>query len=300
MTAFLNSAFYTFDVALFAFFAKLESSAMNVVANVFSFFGSWQFMVILAIASIVLLFFKKTRKYGMVMLFSTAFAILLTNGILKPIIARPRPYEGFVGTPIWTRFSQWYAATGSTVEPDFSFPSGHTTFAVAVVTGLLPMAHKNHKKFAYWLIPIPLLIACSRIYLCVHYASDVIGGIIVGIAAGIAAYFIAAAIENALGKRKKRRRQKRSSKKSSKDYAQQERGNPHRVGRKELESFQMDAFSHFDYDAVKKYKDSEPKPEPSSRGGYFVDFDHKDANNGNDAKDAKDAKNNQQNHTSRS
>jgi undecaprenyl-diphosphatase len=116
--------------------------------------------------SVSLCLFKKTRLVGLSALAAFVIDAFLTNGVLKHWMARPRPfitYEDIV--PL--------------IPPptDYSFPSGHTTssFAVAFVFfELLP------KKWSLPALFIAAGIAFSRLYLGVHYPTDVLGGILVG------------------------------------------------------------------------------------------------------------------------
>ena len=64
---------------------------------------------------------------------------------------------------------------------DFSFPSGHTAASFASVTALW-LAGK--KQWAMAALPVGVLIAFSRMYLCVHYPTDILGGAILGAACG--------------------------------------------------------------------------------------------------------------------
>lgn len=122
---------------------------------------------------------KEYRFYGAVVIAAIATACVIGEIGIKNIIERPRP---FLVDPS--------LAIGLIAPPSsFSFPSGHTgsSFAAATALCFLPMAHA-------WFKAVPLCgaacIAFSRLYLCVHYPSDVAGGIIVGIISGIVGMLI--------------------------------------------------------------------------------------------------------------
>ena len=127
----------------------------------------------------------------MAVLFSMAIGTILTNLWLKPMILRVRPYNTLQMTDFWAQFKNWYAASGSLSESDYSFPSGHTTSAFeTAVTLLLCLISDKKGKFA-WIPPIIAVgTACSRIYLMVHYPTDVVAGAIVGTVAGIIGFLI--------------------------------------------------------------------------------------------------------------
>lgn len=117
-----------------------------------------------------LLLFPKTRKSGLVMMAALIFDLILCNGILKPLIARTRPFE--VNTAIQLLIPK---------PADFSFPSGHTAASFTSVTALFLSGEKKLWKGA---LVLAVLIAASRLYLYVHYPTDVLGGVLVGIACG--------------------------------------------------------------------------------------------------------------------
>ena len=122
------------------------------------------------ILGIILLIPRKTRKVGWMVLLSLALGALITNVTLKNLVARIRPYD-LVNTIV-----------PLVAKPvDFSFPSGHTcaSFASAeVYYRMLP------KKYGISAMILAGMIAFSRMYVGVHYPTDVIGGILVGLASG--------------------------------------------------------------------------------------------------------------------
>lgn len=115
---------------------------------------------------VLLLILKKTRTTGLVCSCSLAATFLINNIILKNIVARTRPYEVVEG------LNRIIGA-----QSDYSFPSGHSgaSFAVAVV-----MFMEMPKKYGVPALIVAMLIALSRLYVGVHYPSDVIAGILTG------------------------------------------------------------------------------------------------------------------------
>ena len=95
---------------------------------------------------------------------------LLCNVILKPLVARIRPYD--VNTAVQLLVSK---------PVDYSFPSGHTAASFASVVALFMAGERKLWKTA---LVLAVLIAFSRLYLYVHYPTDVLGGLILGLIAG--------------------------------------------------------------------------------------------------------------------
>ena len=113
---------------------------------------------------VVLLIFRKTRKWGLLILLSLGITAFMANVILKPLFARIRPFDLF-GLPIIIP------------QPmDYSFPSGHTAAAFAAAFALCCM----NRKIGIVAYIFAACMAFSRIYLLVHFPSDILGGIVVG------------------------------------------------------------------------------------------------------------------------
>ncbi len=182
----LNTAFAGFDYSIFYFFNTLPQNAKDILTPLAEFFaiigdnGYFSFLI-----GIILLFFKKTRKCGFCVIFAIGFGALFTNIILKNLVARPRPYN----STEFAIFHEWWYSIGEHMESEFSFPSGHTTAAMSAMTALCIAIGKKRG----WVIApaalYVLLMGASRIYLVVHYPTDVIAAMIVGAIAAIAAVF---------------------------------------------------------------------------------------------------------------
>ena len=100
---------------------------------------------------------------------------VLCNLLLKPIVARTRPFRRNAAVRLLIP------------EPhDYSFPSGHTSASFACVTVLF-LTHCILWKYAFIL---SVLISFSRLYLYVHYPTDVLAGMSIGIISGCLVFFI--------------------------------------------------------------------------------------------------------------
>ena len=130
--------------------------------------------IIWIVLSIVLLLIPKTRKSGAVMVAALVVYVLLCNIVLINLVARTRPYD--VNTGVHLLVAKLH---------DYSFPSGHTAASFASVTALYLAGEKKLWKFA---LVLACLIAISRLYLYVHYPTDVLGGILFGVISGYLGY----------------------------------------------------------------------------------------------------------------
>ena len=105
--------------------AHLRSGAMDTVMQVITLFGEYGvFWILLALG---LLIYPRTRKLGLAMVFALLLDVVLCNGILKPLVARPRPYTWRPELEVIRQMR------------DYSFPSGHTAAAFAGTFALLGM-----------------------------------------------------------------------------------------------------------------------------------------------------------------
>ena len=126
------------------------------------------------IAAIAMLVSKKYRKYGITMLAALTAGLLVGNVCLKNMVARSRPC--------------WLESVALLIKnpTDYSFPSGHT---LSSVIGAFTLTAAN-RKFAFAAIPLAVLIAFSRLYLYVHFPSDVLSAAVLGCVIGSAAVLI--------------------------------------------------------------------------------------------------------------
>ena len=126
-----------------------------------------EFWILLAV---ILLCFKKTRKAGVAMGVAMACGFLIGNIGLKNIIARIRPYDMVEVEMLVKHLS------------DFSFPSGHTLVSFNAAIAL----HHYHRKWGVAALVLATVIALSRLYLFVHYPTDVVAGFLLALGIALA------------------------------------------------------------------------------------------------------------------
>ena len=102
-------------------------------------------------------------------------SLIINNNIIKNLVRRPRPFVKFTDLQI-------IIPTPS----EFSFPSGHTTATTAFVFALF-LSWDN--KWSFLALPFALLMGFCRVYLIVHYTTDVIAGMLVGTVAGLISFY---------------------------------------------------------------------------------------------------------------
>lgn len=197
LAAQMDRAFQLFDRLCFRLMGSVQCPGLTAVFRAVTFLGDAKWIVLVLAGALVCLLFRKTRKAGLCLLLALALSTLITNGLLKPLIARPRPYVTLQGN---ADFMAWYAGVGAPIEADASFPSGHTTAAFSYCTALLLLLREKKQKPA-WLLLVPAaLVALSRVYLMVHYASDVLFGALAGTLCATVAYLLCAPLLAALDK----------------------------------------------------------------------------------------------------
>ena len=207
----INNTFASFDQYMVVFIHKLYELSGGFFTPFFEFISELGHGGIpLIIIALILMVFRKTRRYGTAMLIGITIGALITNCCLKILIARPRPYTDetkvLFNTDLYQRL---WLTVGQNVESDKSFPSGHTTAAFASMT---PLFLIGNKKISWTAFIFAFLMAVARIYLVVHFASDVLAGILVGVIAGIIACLISNRIPSSFYNSNKQFSRKRGGK----------------------------------------------------------------------------------------
>ena len=154
------------DRATADFFVNIRIDGLTEAMKLITFLGS---AIAIIIGTFLFLVISKDRHAGLYMLFNVLF-VTSFNNILKIIIERPRPMFGIIS------------------ESGFSFPSGHAMMAVAFYGFCIYYIWKylkNNKQrwFICGLLSVLIMLICiSRIYLAVHYTTDVIAGVSLSLA----------------------------------------------------------------------------------------------------------------------
>ena len=195
LTAFQNFLYncaLSFDLPILDWIqANMQSSFMDKFMPFITVFGDAG--IFWMVWAALLFIFPKTRKIGLGMAIAMVFGLLVCNVTLKPLVARIRPYD-------------LQAELGVTIkllcetQHDFSFPSGHTIASFEAAVVLL----KNSKKMGIPAMILAVLISFSRMYLYVHYPTDVIVSIVLGTLFALLGNWLAGFIAPLLGAGKKK------------------------------------------------------------------------------------------------
>ena len=170
--------------------ANLQSGFMDTVMPIITLFGDAGIFWI--VCSAILILIPKTRRTGLGMMIAMMIGLLVCNVTLKPLIARIRPYD------LQAQLGVTIKLLGEAMH-DFSFPSGHTIASFEAATVLL----KHDRKLGIPAMILAVLIAFSRLYLYVHYPTDVLCSIVLGIIIAFIGDALAGLIAPALTKRKR-------------------------------------------------------------------------------------------------
>lgn len=161
MISFINNV----DINILHFIREnFSNPVMDKLMVIITSLGDKGFIWILV--GIILLAQRKYRKVGFVLLIALLITSVIGEGIIKNIVQRSRAFITYPDINIIIK-----------APSSFSFPSGHTasSFTAAVVIGYYI---KNWRIISY---VFASLIAFSRLYLFVHYPSDILGGILLGV-----------------------------------------------------------------------------------------------------------------------
>lgn len=198
VTRWLNENFADYDYTILK---ELHDFAVSTNGAFTPFFEGLSILfekgIILFVIAIIMCCFRRTRKIGICMFGAVCCGALITNILLKDLIARPRPF-----VDVNNIYHSWWQFVGSSKETAFSFPSGHVTATMAAMTTIFAYCKKRYSWISFLLV---IIMGIARNYLMVHYPSDVLGGIVSGLISAIVAYNITEIIYYILEKYQKNR-----------------------------------------------------------------------------------------------
>lgn len=160
-----------YDNTILNFIQEFRSPLLDRIMPIITCLGNFGFIWI--VITVLAVISKRYRKLGFTLTLTLSICVLIGNLWFKPFVERIRPFEANHFTNLLI-----------TAPKDFSFPSGHAMASFACTTVLLYF----DKKAGIPALLITILISFSRLYLYVHYPSDIFGGMVIGIVIGIFTY----------------------------------------------------------------------------------------------------------------
>ncbi len=168
-----NEFYFPWEMSFLQSLQGIHSAPLDVIMKIITYMGEAGLMW-MAI-SLVLAIIPQTRKCGFTMMLAMALTFVLGNLVLKNVIAR--------GRPCWVDPSVQLLIKN---PDDFSFPSGHTMNGITASICIF----LYYRKAGIGAIIVACLIAFSRMYLFVHWPTDIMGGIVVGAVDAIISFFV--------------------------------------------------------------------------------------------------------------
>ncbi len=188
--------FLNFDIKLFEWVQSLQAGSLgSFLTPFFKFYTTLgDEGIVWIVLALLLLVFKKTRKTGIAMGIALVVMLVLNNLVLKELVFdRPRP---FMLESLGSQYDWWAARY---VYPEIvkapsspSFPSGHTSSAFACAFAVVFAWRK--KGFSIIMLVLAALMGFSRLYIEVHYCTDVLAGALVGLIYGLIGAAIAGVV----------------------------------------------------------------------------------------------------------
>ncbi len=168
MPAEFNTFYFPWEMDLLHNLQSIHNPILDKVMSIYTILGDKGIGAI--VISLLVLLFVKNKKVGVTMGGALFFSLLFCNILLKTIVMRGRPCWIDTTIPLLTE-----------VPDDYSFPSGHTTAFFAMAVGLV----QYYKGWGIVALIAGALMGFSRLYLFVHWPTDVLGGAVVGTIAGL-------------------------------------------------------------------------------------------------------------------
>ena len=168
-----------FEFAFLDWLYQFRNPVMNTISIFFDYAGAHGEIWIAF--TLLLLLFRRTRRAGFAMAVALVLYMAAGHFFLKPLFARPRPCD--VNTAITILVKRPHG---------HSFPSGHTASAFAAAFALW----LQNRKLGVPALVLAAFIAFTRLYLYVHFPTDVLGGLVLGLALGFFASWLVDSLAN--------------------------------------------------------------------------------------------------------
>ena len=179
--------------------AHLQSTVLDFIMPYITILGDAGIFWIAC--AVILMLIPKHRKAGFSMGIALIFGVVVCNMILKPLVGRIRPYNYNLEV-LKLQWQDFLVHGKLLVETphDFSFPSGHTIASFEASVAL----YKNNKRLGIPALILASLISFSRMYLYVHYPTDVIASVILGTVFALIANWIVHTVAAKLANRQEK------------------------------------------------------------------------------------------------
>ena len=168
-----------FEFAFLDWLYQFRNPVMNTISIFFDYAGAHGEIWIAF--TLLLLLFRRTRKAGFAMAVALVLYMAAGHFFLKPLFARPRPCDVDTAITILVKRPHGH-----------SFPSGHTASAFAAAFALW----LQNRKLGVPALVLAAFIAFTRLYLYVHFPTDVLGGLVLGLALGALASWLVDSLAN--------------------------------------------------------------------------------------------------------
>lgn len=166
------------ELEILHWFESIHTPILNYIMYVITCLGNAGIVWIFLALAMLMVFPKKYRKVGLTVAVGLILSLIMCNLVMKNMFQRIRP---FVADPTFESLFDIFAGID-----DWSFPSGHTSASFAAAVAVF-MWNKRDGAFA---LVLGTLISLSRLYLTVHYPTDVLASVLLGSIYGVAAYII--------------------------------------------------------------------------------------------------------------
>lgn len=164
---FMIGLWYDIDALIYAYFLSIRQPALTSFIKIITFLGSAFFIIILCFIAIVM------NKSSGLRLSIHMIVLALINFVIKNVVIRPRP-----------------AYFPVIQEHGYSFPSFHAMMSMSFYGFIVYKIWKSHHFLAIVILTIPIIVGITRIYLGVHYASDIVAGWLISLCYLSTLYFI--------------------------------------------------------------------------------------------------------------